>query len=243
MVLTRTGPVWVLLACLHDALAAWTCAHWCWTAMGVATLVLCLCAISWPHTSSRVCGLQPFTLVPAHSHHARPLITPGTCEVDCTVPRSPISCQCSPVRPRPALSVHLLRISPIRPAPSCCLCGLVFLVLRPDQSSHLSSGKPPAASWIFPVRHSYPALVSINPSVDLRVHCVVHLAQGPLSLQIFGSTETREGCQGCGASPELRNQMLCPRRAVRRRPILWAERDANKRFPKEKITSSTDRTD
>ena len=32
--------------------------HWCWSAMGVATLVLCFVAISWPHMSSHVCGFN-----------------------------------------------------------------------------------------------------------------------------------------------------------------------------------------
>ena len=162
------------------------CAHWCWTAMGVATLVLCLCAISWPHTSSRVCGLQPFTPRTGELPSCQALITPGTCKVDCTIPRSPISRQRGPIRLRPALSVQLLCISPIRPTPSCCLRGLVFLVLRTDQSSHLFSSKPPATSQTFPVLHSYPALVSINPSIDLCIHCVVDLAQDrfPYNLRV-----------------------------------------------------------
>ena len=54
---------------------------------------------------------------------------------------------------------------------------------------------------------------------------------GPLSLQIFGSTGRREGCRGCGASPGLQNQMLCPHRAVRRRPVL-GQRET--RFPQRK---------
>ena len=52
---------------------------------------------------------------------------------------------------------------------------------------------------------------------------------GLLSLQIFGPTGSREGCQGCSASPGLQNQMLRPRRAVRRRPVL-GQRET--RFPK-----------
>ena len=57
---------------------------------------------------------------------------------------------------------------------------------------------------------------------------------GLLSFQIFGSTETREGCQGCGANPRLRNQMLRPCRAVRRCPVLWVERDADQQIPQRK---------
>ena len=143
--------------------------------MGVVTRVLCPYASSWPHTSARVTGLQPFTLVSAHSHHARHWSHHGTNGVDCTTSCGPTNCQYGLVKQRPAVYARFLRFPPTRPAPSCCLHGLVFLFLRPDQSSHLSSSKPPAASWIFPVRHSYPTLVPINPSVDLCIHCVVIL--------------------------------------------------------------------
>ena len=128
-------------------------------------------------TPACVTCLQPFTLVLAHSHHARHWSHHGTLGVDCTVPRGPTNHQYRSIRQCPAVSVRFLCIPPTRPAPLCCLRGLVFEVPRPDQSSLLSFGEPPATCWIFPVCHSYPTLVSINPSVDLRVHCVVHLAQ------------------------------------------------------------------
>ena len=144
--------------------------------MGVVTLVLCPYGNSWPHMSARVTGLQPFTLVSAHSSHAKHWSHRGTSGVDCTVPHGPTNCQYGPVRLHRAVSICFLRIPPTWLAPSCCLHGLVFLVLRPDQSSHLSSSKPPATPWIFPALHSYPALVSIKPSVDLRVRYVIHLS-------------------------------------------------------------------
>ena len=75
------------------------------------------------------------------------------------------------VHPFPALP------PPTRPAPARCLRGRPSSVLRPDQSLHLSTGEPPATSWIVPARHFHTALVSIKPSVDLRVHYVVHLSQ------------------------------------------------------------------
>ena len=57
--------------------------------MGVVTLVLCPYASSWPHTSARVTGLQPFPLVLVHSRHARHWSHHGTNGVDCTMPRGP----------------------------------------------------------------------------------------------------------------------------------------------------------
>ena len=118
--------------------------------MGVVTLARCLYASSWPHTSTCVIGLQPFTIALAHSRHARHWSHHGINGADCTMPRGPTNRQYGPVRLRPAVSVHFLRIPPTRSAPSCCLHGLVFGILRPDQSSHLSFGEPPATSWIFP---------------------------------------------------------------------------------------------
>ena len=110
------------------------------------------------------------------------------------------------VRPFPA---H----PPTRPAPSCCLRGLVLLFLQPDQSSHLSSSKPPTTSWIFPVHHSYPALVSINPSVDLRVHCVVHLALDRFLHRFSG--QLVEGKAAKGVAPVPGSETKCYAPAVR----------------------------
>ena len=121
---------------------------------------------------------------------------------------------------------------------SCCLRGLVFLVLRTDQSSYLSSGKPPVAPRIFPVLHSYPILVSINPPVDLRVHCCCPSCARLFPSQIFGSTATREGCprvwrQSLAPKPNV----MQPRQAGAVSPsTLGTERDAETRIPKEKIT-------
>ena len=132
--------------------------------------MLCPYANSWPHTSARVTmAIQPFTLVSAHSCHAKHWSHHGINGVDCIVPHGPTNRQYGPVRPRPTVSVRFLHIPPTRPTPSCCLHGLVFRILRPDQSFHLSSCEPPATSWIFPVLYSYLALISINPSVDLYV--------------------------------------------------------------------------
>ena len=67
---------------------------------------------SWPHTSACVTGLQPFTLVSAHSHHARHWSHHGINGVDCTAPRGPTNRQYGPVRLRPAVSVRFLHITP-----------------------------------------------------------------------------------------------------------------------------------
>ena len=128
IVLTRIGPVWVPLACLHDALASWTRALVldCNGSgdIGVVSLrhVLATHVITcvWPTAVHPRIGVLT---------SCQALITLGTNGVDCTLPRGPISRQHGLVIPRPTLSVHLLRISPIQPALSCCLRGLVFLVL------------------------------------------------------------------------------------------------------------------
>ena len=161
------------------------------------------------------------------------LITPGTYGVDCTVPRGPVSGEWGVIRPRPALHVHLLRISPIRPTPSCYLRGLVFLVLRPNQSSHLSSGKPPTASRIFLVLHSYPTLVSINSLIDLRVHCIVHLAQDRFLCRSSGRLVIGKAAKDVAPVPS--SEIKCYARAEQCgiAQYLGKERDG---FPKEKIT-------
>ena len=182
----------------------------CCAAMEVATLVLCLYASSWPYTSACVTGLQPLTLVSTHSHHARHWSHHGTLGVDCTMPRGPTNRQYGLVKLRLAVSFHFLRIPPTRPAPSCCLCGLVFRVLRPDQSSLLSFDEPPATSWIFPVRHSYPPLVSINPSVNLRVHCVVHLAQDHFPHRSSGRLRLCKAAKGVAPVPSSETKCYAP---------------------------------
>ena len=204
--------------------------------MGVATLVLCPYANSWPHTSARVTGLQPFTLVSAHSHHARHWSHHGTNGVDCTAPRGPTNCQYGPVRPQPAVYVRFLHIPPTRPAPSCCLRGLVFRGLRPDQSSHLSSGEPPATSWIFPVRHSYPALVSINPSVDLRVHCVVHLSPDRFPNRSSGQLRLGRAAKGVAPVPSSETKCYAPAERCGVAQYLGRERRGS---PKKRLHNRT----
>ena len=145
--------------------------------MGVAILALCRYASSWSHTSVRVTGLQPFTLVSAHSHHARLWLHHRISGVDCTASHDPTNRPYCLVRPRAAGPSVSCASPPTWPAPSRCLCGRPSSVLRPNKSLHLCTGEPPATSWIFPARHSYTALVFITPLVDLSVHYVVHSSQ------------------------------------------------------------------
>ena len=145
--------------------------------MGVATLALCRFASSWSHTSARVTGLQPFALVSAHPRHARHWSHHRISGGDCTASHDPTNRPYCLVRPRAAGPSVSCASPPTRPAPAHCLRGRPSSVLRPDQSLHLSTGEPPATSWIVPARHFHTALVSIKPSVDLRVHYVVHLSQ------------------------------------------------------------------
>ena len=116
----------------------------------------------------------------------------------------------SPVRPSQTVSCSIrpfLAHPPPRPAPSCCQRGLVFCILQPDQSSHLPSGEPLATSWIFPVRYSYQTLVSINPSVNLCVHCVVHLAQDCFLCRSSGRLV--EGKAATGVALVLSSETKC----------------------------------
>ena len=171
----RTGPVWPSLAHLHTVLAALERALvLCCNGSG-DTGAVSFCH-SWPHTSARVTGLQPLTLVSVHSHHARHWSHHGINGADCIVPAvPPIASTAQSDYVLQCLSVSCTH-TPTQPAPSYGLRGLVFRVARTDQFPHLPSGEPPATSLIFPVLHSYTALISINPSVDPRVHCVVPLA-------------------------------------------------------------------
>ena len=86
--------------------------------------------------------------------------------------RIPINCQCGPIRLRPALTIRFLGISPNRPTPLCCLCGLVFVNLRPYQSFPSRYGKPPLTPWIFPSLHRVLALIPITLLDDLHAHYV-----------------------------------------------------------------------
>ena len=128
---------------------------WCCAAMGAATLALCRFASSWSHTSPRVTGLQPFTLVSVHSHHARHWSHHRISGVDCTAPQGPTNCRYSPVRPRAAGPSVSCASPPTRPAPSRCLRGRPSSVLRPDQTLPLSPNKPPAAPHVFPCPRSF----------------------------------------------------------------------------------------
>ena len=145
--------------------------------MGVATLALCCFASSWSHTSVRVTGLQPFTLVSAHSHHARHWSHHRINGVDCTAPQGPTNRQYGPVRPHAAGPSVSCTSPPTQPAPSRCLRGRPSSVLRPDQTVLLSHSKPPAAPHVFPCPHSFRPLRPLTRQTGLHVHCATDLAQ------------------------------------------------------------------
>ena len=186
--------------------------------------------------SARVTGLQPFTLVSGHSCHARNWSHHGINGVDCTVPRSPTNRQYGPIRPRPAVSAHFLHIPPPRPAPSCCLRGLVFRVLRPNQYSHLSSSEPPATSWIFSVRHPYPALVSITPSVNLCIHYVVHLVQDRFLCRSSGRLVVGKVAKGVAPVPSSETKCYAPTEQCGVAQYLGRERRGS---PKKRLHNRT----
>ena len=129
----------------------------------------------------------------------------------------------SPVHlPHPASSLVLS-------APAC----FPHLVNRPFLSfvywrATCSTSDLPGGPSLPSTRFHYPFNRPTNP-----LHypsCV-----GPLLSQIFGSTKTREGYQGCGANPKLRNQMLCPCQTVWRHLVLWTDRESETRIPKKRL--------
>ena len=149
------------------AVLQWEWRHWC-----------CVLIPTPGHTCQHVwlaCSRSPLyrrtRVTPGTGHTMGPM---GLTVLRPTVPPIVSTAQSDHVR---QCLFRFLRFPPTRPAPSCCLCGLVFLVLQTDQSSYLSSSKPPTAPRIFLALHSYAALVSIKLLVDLRIHCIVHLAQ------------------------------------------------------------------
>ena len=162
---------------------------------------------SWPHTSARVTGLQPLTLVSVHSHHTRHWSHHRINGVDGTAPRGPTNCQYGPVRLRPAVSRPFPALPPHSASSLVQSARACFPRCATHQSAHLSSGEPPATSWIFPVLHSYPAPVSISPSVDLRVHCVVHLVQDRFPCR--SSCRLRLGKAAKGVAPVLSSETKC----------------------------------
>ena len=195
MVLTQIGPIWVLLA--HSR---------CTGCLDTRSSAMPLCHLLATHVITCV---WPIVVHPRISAPAscQALITLGTSRVDCMVPRGPVS---GPVRPRLALTICLLHISPIRPTPLCYLCGLVFLVLQTFHSSHLSYGNPPIAPRIFPVLHSVPPLISITLSIDLRVHCVVHLAQDRFLHRSSGPLKLGKAAKGVAPVPSSETKCCGP---------------------------------
>ena len=163
---------------------------------------------SWPHTSARVTGLQPLTLVSAHSHHARHWSHHGINGVDCTAPAVPPignTAQSDCVLQCP--SVSCTHTPPLGQLPCTVCTGLFSALCELTSFPHLPSGEPPTTSWIFPVLHSYAALIPINPSVDPRVHCVVPLAQDRFLCR--SSCRLRVGKAAKGVAPALSSETKC----------------------------------
>ena len=74
----------------------------------------------------------------------------------------------------------------------------------------LSSGEPPTTSWIFKVRYSYPALIFINPAVDLRVHWIVHLAQDRFPDRSSGRLRLGKAAKGVAPVPSSESKYYAP---------------------------------
>ena len=82
-------------------------------------------------------------------------------------------------------------------------------VLQANQSSHLSSGEPLAAPRIFPILHFFPTLVSITLLVDLRIHCIVHLAQDRFLHRSSGRLKLGKAAKGVAPVPRSETN-CCP---------------------------------
>ena len=175
MALTRTGPVWPSLAPSHTVLAALARA-----------LVLCcngsgdigavsLCHLLATHVIMRVwpTAVHPRT---GALMSRQALITPRASEVDCTVHSGPVRRQRGLVRPRLALSVHLLCISPSNQLPRAIYAGLFSLSCDPTNLLICPLSSPPqhlqSSRYAIPTQHSFPLTrQSTCTSIALSILC------------------------------------------------------------------------
>ena len=150
----------------------------------------------------------------------------------------------SPVQPNQTASYSdrlSLRISPIRSAPSCYLCRFVFLVLRTDHSSYLSFREPPAVPRICPVLHLFPALASITLSVDLRVHCVIHLMQDCFDHRSSAQLKLGKAAKGVAPIPSSETMCCAPVERCSAGQYLW-QREKRRQESQRKDYIITDKT-
>ena len=144
--------------------------------MGVVTLVLCPYANSWPHTSAFVIGLQPFTLVLAHLHHATHWSHHGTNGVDYTAPHVPpianaaqsdcvlrctfVSCASPPLGQLPR-AIYTGLFSSFCDPTSLLICSL---------ASHLQ--RLGSSRYSIATQHSFPLTrQSTSASIALSIFC------------------------------------------------------------------------
>ena len=132
--------------------------------MGVATLVLCPYASSWPHPSARVTGLQPFTLVSAHSRHARHWSHHRISGVDCTALHGPTNRQYGPVRPHPAMSIRFMRFPPHSASSLVLSARATFLCPATRPNSSLVSQQATCSAPHLPMSSFVRTPASINRS-------------------------------------------------------------------------------
>ena len=158
VVLTQNGPVLGLLACSHNALVAWMSA----LALGCNgsgdTSAMPLCHLLATHVITCVWPAAVHPRIGAIMSR-QALITPRTNGVHCAIPCSPVSSQHGPVKPCPALTIRLLRISSIWLAPSCFCTGLFSLFCKPTSplicplASHLQHLG--SSQYSIPSQHSF----------------------------------------------------------------------------------------
>ena len=189
--------------------------------MGVATLVLCPCANSWPHTSACVTGLQPvhprIGALMSHQASGHTMGPTGLIVLCPAVPPIASTAQSDYVL---HCHVHFLRIPPTRPAPSCCLPGLFSAFCDPTSllicplASHLQRLR--SSRYSIPTQHSFQltrqsTCASIALSI-LRRTTFLHRSSGQLRLG--------KATKGVAPVPSSETKCYAPASAMRRRPIL-----------------------
>ena len=127
--------------------------------MGAATLVLWCYASSWSHTPACVTGLQPFTLVSAHSRHARHWSHHRISGADCTASHDPTNHPYCLVRPRAAGPSVSCASPPLDQLPRAVCAGDLSLSCDPTKvficplASHLQ--RLGSSQHAIPTQHSF----------------------------------------------------------------------------------------
>ena len=190
--------------------------------MGVATLALCRFASSWSHTSARVTDLQPFTLVSVHSHHARHWSHHRISGGDCTASHDPTNRPYCLVRPR-AAGPSVSCTHPHSASSLALSTRATFLCPATRPNCSIVSQQAACSAPRLPMSSFVRTPASINPSNRSPHPLRCRSCAGRGSSSATGHCFSGEAARSQAPVSGLRNHLLCPRRTVRHRPVLWAE--------------------